>query len=289
MSSILEVKNICKQFGTDGFFLDHLSFSVPYGCIMGLVGENGAGKSTAIGCILNTLFSDSGEILLFGQPIPNKDIREKIGVVYDSDNFPEYLTANRLERILQGIYSHWDSEKYRSFLKMFELKPNQKIGTYSKGMTMKLALAAALSHHAQLLILDEATSGLDPMVRDDFLNLLLDFVQDESCSVLLSSHITGDLEKIADYIAFLHRGRLIFSDSKDNLLYRHGILRCKHTQLEQINPKDILAYQKLDYQTNVLVSDESARNYPEFPFDRTSLDEITLILMKGVLPNERFN
>lgn len=205
MANTLELMNVSKQFGESGFALNNISFALPYGSIMGYVGENGAGKTTTIGCILNTLSKDSGTIELFGKEMGDKDtsLREDVGVVCDGDNFPGYLDAEKLANVMRGIYTNWDDTLFQKLLADFKLNKKQKIKTYSKGMTMKLAIAAALAHHPKLLILDEATSGLGPVMREEILDVFLDFVQDEKHSILLSSHITSDLEKIADYITFI--------------------------------------------------------------------------------------
>ena len=285
MDNILELHQVCKTFPKTNFTLDHVSFSIPYGSIMGFVGENGAGKTTTIGCVLNTVSKDSGTIKIFGKELADTDteLKEKIGVVYDGDNFPAYWTAEQLSDVMQGLYANWDNDLFKKYLNDFRLLPNQKIKSYSRGMTMKLAVAAALSHHPQLLILDEATSGLDPIMRDDMLDVFLEFVQDENHSILLSSHITSDLEKIADYITFIHNGKLIMAASKNDLVYNFAVMRCKESQFLELDPGDILAYRKRDYQIDVLVSNgkEIQRKYRNAVVDHVSVDEIMLLLVKG--------
>ena len=285
MDNILELHQVCKTFPRTNFTLDHVSFSIPYGSIMGFVGENGAGKTTTIGCVLNTVSKDSGTIKIFGKELADTDteLKEKIGVVYDGDNFPAYWTAEQLSDVMQGLYANWDNDLFKKYLNDFRLLPNQKIKSYSRGMTMKLAVAAALSHHPQLLILDEATSGLDPIMRDDMLDVFLEFVQDENHSILLSSHITSDLEKIADYITFIHNGKLIMAASKNDLVYNFAVMRCKESQFLELDPGDILAYRKRDYQIDVLVSNanEIQRKYRNAVIDHVSVDEIMLLLVKG--------
>ena len=285
MDNIIELHQVCKTFPKTNFTLDHVSFSVPYGSIMGFVGENGAGKTTTIGCVLNTVSKDSGTIKIFGKELADTDteLKEKIGVVYDGDNFPAYWTAEQLSDVMQGLYTNWDNELFKKYLNDFRLLPNQKIKSYSRGMTMKLAVAAALSHYPQLLILDEATSGLDPIMRDDMLDVFLEFVQDENHSILLSSHITSDLEKIADYITFIHNGKLIMAASKNDLVYNFAVMRCKESQFLELDPGDILVYRKRDYQIDVLVSNgnEIQRKYRNAVIDHVSVDEIMLLLVKG--------
>lgn len=193
--TILEVKNLVKDYGD--FVLDKISFEIPRGVVMGLIGENGAGKSTTINCILNEVQKSSGQILLFGKDhIQNEiEIKDKIGVVFDENFFPDIFTPSEIGSYMSGIYRNWESFTFREYLKKFELPETKAIKDFSKGMKVKLVFAVALSHKAELLILDEATSGLDPIIRDDILDLLLDFVQDETHAVLVSSHITSDLEK----------------------------------------------------------------------------------------------
>lgn len=285
MENILELQQISKTFPKSNFTLDKLSFSLPYGAIMGFVGENGAGKTTTIGCILNTVKKDNGTVKLFGKEMSDEDtdIREKIGVVYDGDNFPGFWTATQLSQVMGSFYKQWDNALFRKFLDDFHLPAKQKIKDYSRGMSMKLAIAAAMSHHPQLLILDEATSGLDPVMRDDMLDVFLEFVQEENHSILLSSHITSDLEKIADYITFIHNGKLIMTASKNDLVYNYAVMRCRESQFLALNPGDIIAYRKRDFQTDVLVSNgkETQRKYKDVVVDHVSVDEIMLLLVKG--------
>ena len=285
MENILELQQICKSFPKSNFILDKLSFSLPYGAILGFVGENGAGKTTTIGCILNTVRKDSGMVKLFGKEMRDidTDIREKIGVVYDGDNFPGFWTAKQLSQVMEGIYTQWDNALFQKYLEDFHLPVKQKIKNYSRGMTMKLAIAVALSHHPQLLILDEATSGLDPIMRDEMLDVFLEFVQEESHSILLSSHITSDLEKIADYITFIHNGKLIMTASKNDLVYNYAVMRCKESQFLALDPGDIIAFRKRDFQIDVLVDNgkETQRKYKGAVVDHVSVDEIMLLLVKG--------
>ncbi len=285
MEPILELENITKSFSKSNFTLDNLSFALPYGNILGFVGENGAGKTTTIGCILNTIHKDSGTIRLFGKEMQDDDtaLREKIGVVYDGDNFPGFWTAKQLSQVMSGLYTCWDHGLFEKYLEEFKLPYTQKIKHFSRGMSMKLAIAAALSHHPQLLILDEATSGLDPIMRDEMLDIFLDFVQAEDHSILLSSHITSDLEKVADYITFIHNGRLILTASKDDLIYRYAVLRCKDSQFQALDPADVIAFRKRDFQIDVLVADGKAveKKYKDIVTDHVSIDEIMLLLVKG--------
>lgn len=285
MENILELRQVSKTFPKSDFTLDQVTFSLPYGSILGFVGENGAGKTTTIGCILNTVIKDSGTVKLFGREMmdADKDMREKIGVVYDGDNFPGYWTAKQLSQVMEGFYTRWDHALFQKYLEEFRLPAGQKIKHYSRGMAMKLAIAAALSHHPQLLILDEATSGLDPIMRDEMLDVFLEFVQEEDHSILLSSHITSDLEKIADYITFIHNGKLIMTASKNELVYHYAVMRCKESQFRMLDPVDIIAYRKRDFQIDVLVRSgkEAEQKYKDVVVDHVSVDEIMLLLAKG--------
>ena len=285
MNSTLILKNVNKKYEKSNFAIKDISFSVPEGSIVGFIGENGAGKSTTMNCILNVIRRDSGTIEIFGREMTDEDIdiRENIGVVYDSNNFPEYLTARQLADILGRIYSKWDDFCFEQFLRRFGLPESQKIKTYSRGMSMKLAIAVALSHDSKLLILDEATSGLDPIMRDEILDVLLEFVKQENHSILLSSHITSDLEKIADYIVFIHNGEIILNKTKDELIYEYGVIRCSENDFHNISSEDILSSMKKDYQIDVLIKNRKLieKKYKNLIVDSVSLDEIMLLLVKG--------
>lgn len=209
MTTALQITGLTKRYGD--FLLDHVSFGVPTGSIVGLIGENGAGKSTTIRGVLGMIHKEAGRIALLGQDTETMDpsLKEKVGVVLGDCNFSEELTPLRLSKVLRDVYSGWDQAYFETLLTQLHVPQNKKIKGLSRGTKMKLSIAAAMAHHPQLLILDEATSGLDPVVRDDILDLFLDFVQDERNSILVSSHITSDLEKVADYIVFLHEGRVV--------------------------------------------------------------------------------
>ncbi len=281
--NILEVKNLTKDYGD--FRLNKLSFTIPRGVIMGLIGENGAGKSTTINCILNEIQKDSGDILVFGKDNITEEIaiKSKLGVVFDENHFPDIFTPMEIGKYMAGIYRGWDWSAYRQFLDKFELPKDKKIKDFSKGMKVKLAFAVALSHNAEFLILDEATSGLDPIIRDDILDILLDYVQDEAHAVLVSSHITSDLEKIADYITFIHKGALIFSHRKDDLIDNYGIVSCGASIFDSLNKADVIAYRKEDYQFKVLVKDRHkvAKEYPKAIVEPAAIEEIMLFHVKG--------
>lgn len=279
----LVVKGLKKKYRD--FTLDDVSFNIPCGMIVGLIGENGAGKSTTINAILGLIKKDAGTISILGKQDNEIDngIRNQIGVVFDGSNFPSVLSARKLNNVLKNIYSTWDENGYFSLLQKMSLPTDKKIKEFSKGMKMKLSIAVALSHHSKLLILDEATSGLDPVVRDDILEMFLEFVQDENNSILVSSHITSDLEKVADYIVFIHKGKVVFSKPKDELKYQYGIIKCGAAQFDAIDKEEIIAYRKQDYEWEVLVADRTAaqKKYPKAVIDPATIDEIMLLYVKG--------
>ncbi|MDD2955499.1 MAG: ABC transporter ATP-binding protein [Oscillospiraceae bacterium] len=283
MENILEVTGLCRSLGD--FSLQDVSFSLPRGTIMGLVGENGAGKTTIIRLILGGLAPDRGEIRLLGED-PRRapaQVKERLGVVTDECCFYESLRPRDVACILRPLYSHWDDGLFGKYLRQFSLPENKTVKEFSKGMKMKLSIAAALSHHPELLILDEATSGLDPIVRDEILDIFLEFIQDETRGVLLSSHIVSDLEKTADYITFLHHGQVKFSEEKDLLLERYGVLRCGVQELEALNPSDRAAARETRFGASLLVPDreKAAQKYPGFVIDRARIEDIMLYMVKG--------
>lgn len=277
----LELQGVTKQYGD--FTLDHVSFTVPKGSIVGLIGENGAGKSTTINAVLGLIHTQEGTVRLLGSKGPEEVNREEVGVVFDGNNYPTMLTPRQMGKVFPGLYRSWDEGRYREMLERFQIPENKKIKEFSKGMKMKYSIAVAFSHHVKLLILDEATSGLDPIMRDEVLDMLLEFIQDEDHAVLVSSHITSDLEKVADYIVFLHRGKIIFSSLKDDLLENYGIIKCGADQFAKIRKEDILSYRKLDCEWQVLVANrhEAKKKYPQALVVPASLDEIMLLYVKG--------
>lgn len=282
-TSALTVSGLTKKY--KDFTLSDMSFEVPRGTIVGLIGENGAGKSTTINAILGLIQKDAGTITILGKQEQEIDFatRNQIGVVFDRNNFPNGLTPKELNGLLKNIYVAWDENIYFSSLQKLALPTNKKIKTFSKGMKMKLSIAVSFSHHSKLLILDEATSGLDPVVRDDILDMFLDFVQDEENSILVSSHITSDLEKIADYIVFIHEGRLVFSKPKDELLESYGIIKCGAAQFDALDKQDIITYRKHDYEWQALVADRDMahKKYPNAVIIPATIDEIMLLYIKG--------
>lgn len=281
MTNALTISGLTKTY--KDFILDHVSFAVPSGSIVGLIGENGAGKSTTINASLGLIQKEDVVISVLGKEKLDRDIKEQIGVVFDGSNYPEILSPQKLNRVMKNIYKSWDEQAYFHLLKQFSLPSDKQIKQFSKGMKMKLAITAAFSHHSKLLILDEATSGLDPVVRDDILDMLLDFVQDEEHSILVSSHITSDLEKIADYIVLIHNGKVIFSKPKDELTEQYGIIKCGAVQFDTLDKSDIIVYRKMDYEWQILVSDREKiqKKYPKAMVVPATIDEIMLLYVKG--------
>ena len=282
----LEVRGLTKRY--PGFTLSDVSFTVPAGSIVGLVGENGAGKSTTLNAVLGVIHPAAGDIRLYGrrqQSWTGAD-RAGLGAVLDSGGYPDALTPDALGRVLGDLYPGWRPDRYAALLERLGLPGGKKLKSFSKGMRAKLALAAAMSREARLLVMDEPTSGLDPVVRDDILDALLEFVQDEQHAVLISSHITSDLEKVADSIVFLHEGRVRFHKPIDELRDGYGLLQCGETQFHALNKKDILAWRRLDYAWQVLVPDRAAaaQKYKDAAVGPASIDDILLMYVKGETP-----
>lgn len=277
----LELNGVTKQY--KDFKLDNISFTVPQGSIVGLIGENGAGKSTTINAILDLIKKDSGTIRILGERNIETVCKDNLGVVFDGNNYPDTLTPNQLGNVFKNIYSSWDKKTYVNMLEKFKLPLNKKIKEFSKGMKMKYSISVAFSHHSKLLILDEATSGLDPIMRDEILDMLLDFIQDEENSILVSSHITSDLEKIADYIVFIHEGKIVFQKPKDELLENYGIIKCGASLFDKIDKDEVIAYRKQDYEWQVLIGNKqlAQKKYPTAMIVPASIDEIMLMYVKG--------
>lgn len=282
-TAALGITGLTKRYRD--FTLDSVSFDVPYGSVVGFIGENGAGKSTTLKTILGLVKKDEGTISVLGKREQDIDFatRNKIGVVFDGNNYPDKLTPKQLGRLLHNVYISWDEEKYFSMLDKLHLPVNKKVKTFSKGMKMKLAITTALSQDPQLLIMDEPTSGLDPVMRDDILNMILDFVRDKKHSALISSHITSDLEKIADYIVFIHDGRVVFDKSKQELMCRYGIMKCSEVQFEVIDKRDVLCYRRQSHEWDVLTPDRDAmqKKYPDIQITSASIDDVMLIYIRG--------
>ena len=283
MSEILKVNGLTKSYRS--FLLDHVSFSVPRGSIMGFIGENGAGKTTAIKLILNEIEREAGEISVFGLDNIKEErkIKEQIGVVFDECYFHKDFRAKDISKIFSGLFKTWDQALFQRYLREFRIPEGKSIEQFSKGTKMKLSIASALAHHPKFLILDEATSGLDPIVRNEILDILREFILDENHAVLISTHITSDLEQAADYITFLHEGKIVFCRSKDDLIYSYGILKCGENLLPSIEKRDALRIRRNGFGCEVLVADkEKARaRYRGCVVDNVSLEDIMLFYIKG--------
>lgn len=283
MEHAINVKGLKKEYSN--FSLNGIDLVVPKGYIVGLIGENGAGKSTTIKSILNLITKDGGSIEVLGLDHSKHElaIKQKIGIVFDESHFPDQLVAKDINSIMKNIYQNWDTNLFNQYLKQFKLPHNQIIKEFSRGMKMKLSLATALSHRPKLLILDEPTSGLDPIVRNEILDIFLDFIQDEEHSILISSHITSDLEKVADYITFIHDGNIIFSESKDTLLNDYVIIKCLEQDLEQIDQSDIIHRKKTGQTYEVLVKDKHKMSikYKHLVMDQPSIEDLMLIYIGG--------
>lgn len=258
MEAALEIRNLCKHF--DKFDLEGVSFTLPKGYVMGFIGENGAGKSVTIKLIMDLLKKDSGDIKVLGKELTseNTQLKESVGVVMDECCFPDVLNAGDVNRIVKSIYKTWDEKKFFDYLNTFELDKSKMIKEYSRGMKMKLSIAVALSHDSKLLILDEATSGLDPVVRDEILDIFLEYMQDESHSIFISSHIISDLEKICDYITFIHKGKILFSEAKDDLAAKYGIIRCAKDEIGNIDKEAVIGVRYNQFGAEALVKREKA-------------------------------
>ena len=273
----IECRNLTKIY--QGFALDHITFSLPSGCILGLVGENGAGKSTTLKLLMNAIPRNDGKVTILGADNQSPGFlrtKQDIGVVLDEACFPEVITPKELGKIMGYTYHNWDQSLYEDYLTRFRIPTNKKFKEFSRGMKMKLAIAVALSHHAKLLLLDEATSGLDPMVRDEILDVFNDFTRDEDHTVILSSHIVSDLEKICDYIAFLHHGKLVLFEEKDRLLEEYALVKLTQEQLAGLDPAAIAGKKVTAYGAQALVRRSLIPAH--FTTEHTSLEDIILFL-----------
>lgn len=267
------------------FSLKNISFTLPQGCIMGFVGENGAGKTTTIKAVLGLIHRESGEISLLGTHghHPFQHMREQIGVVFDESNFHDNLTVRDIDTVMRHIYRNWDDKLFLHYVRQFRLPENKTVKEFSRGMKMKLSMAAALAHHPKLLILDEATSGLDPIVREEMLDLFLEFIQQEDHSIFLSSHITSDLDKVADYITFIHQGEIVFSRSKVELVESMGIYKCGEDEFRRLGHNQALRSRTNRFGHEVLIQNKSEflRTRPNAVVDRASIEDIMLFYVRG--------
>ena len=283
MKNAIEIRKLKKKYD-DNFELGEINLDIPSGYVIGLIGENGAGKTTLIKSILSIINIDSGDIKIFNKN--NKDeylVKEDIGVVLDGMFFPEIMTINDINIVMKSIYKNWDSELFNKYLRKFKLSKSKKIKELSKGMRKKLEIVTALSHHPKLLILDEPTSGLDPVVRNDILEIFLDFIRDEEHTILFSTHITSDLEHIADKIVFIDNGKVILNENKDELLDNYGVLKCSIDSSSKIDKDDIIRYKKNKYNYEILVSDRNkiSKKYKDCVVDKITLEDLMILVIKG--------
>lgn len=279
MENALEIRGLCKRY--ERFALEDVSFTLPRGCVMGLIGENGAGKTTTIKAVLNLIRRDAGEIHILGQDniADERAVKERMGVVLEDGCFLNTMNARQVDTLMRKAYRNWDSEQFFGFLSRLGIDRDKKIKDYSKGMRMKINIAAAMSHGAELLIMDEPTSGLDPIVRDEVLDLFYDFMQDEGHAILLSSHITSDLDKIADYITFIHAGRVALSKPRDELLDTYGVLRCTADQLSALDPSVVRGKRMGTFGCEALVRRDGV---PQgWPVEPVNIEQVMLFLTRG--------
>ena len=278
IANVITLKGISKDYGD--FKLDDVSFSVPEGSVCGFIGQNGAGKTTTIQIILDAVTRDGGEVYVFGKSMDQDSaaLREDIGVVFDEMGFHDFLSAAQINIIMKNIYKNWNQEKYFEYLRRFSLPVKKACGSFSRGMRMKLQIAAALSHEAKLLIMDEPTSGLDPIVRNEMLQIFREYVVKEDHTILLSSHITGDLEKLADEVVFIDGGKIVLTGNKDELLEKHGILRCKKDEVGTIDKALIVSAEISSLGAEILVNDRktAAIRYPQMIVEPAGLEEIMI-------------
>ena len=288
MSNVLELKNVTKKY-TD-FTLDNVSFSVPKGCICGFIGQNGAGKTTTISLILDIIKKDGGTIEVMGQSMEEKGVslKEEIGVVYDEMGFHDFMTPNEINTMMKYVYKNWQQDTFFEYLKRFSLPRNKRCGAFSRGMRMKLQIAVALSHNASLLIMDEPTSGLDPIVRNEMLQIFQEYVMDENHTILLSSHITGDLERIADMVVFIDHGKIVLSGNKDEILEKHGLIKCKKEEVESIDKEDVVSVRKSAFGAEVLVSDKEkcSKKYEKMVMENIALEDIMIFYVNREMEKE---
>ncbi len=273
----IEIKALCKNYSR--FRLDNIDLTLPCGCIMGLIGENGAGKSTTIKLLLDIIKKDSGEIHVLGKEMTADatDIKNDIGVVLDEPCFPESLKAPQISKIMKNIYTNWNEETFFSLLRRFDIDEKKKFKALSKGTKMKMSIAVALSHDAKLLILDEPTSGLDPVIRDEIVEIFYEFTRNPMNSILISSHIVSDLEKLCDYIAFIHKGRLILCDEKDRLLEKYCVIHCSADELSRISDEAIMHKKESPYGVEAIVERAAADGFETNP---VGIEELFVAVIK---------
>lgn len=271
----VEVKNLTKKY--KGFALENLNLALPQGCIMGLIGENGAGKSTAIKSILGIIRADSGSIEIFGKE-PSAETKNDIGVVLDEVGLPQEFNVREIRAVMRNTFSNWQDDVFDGYIRKFKLPEKKPFKSFSKGMKMKMGIAVALSHNAKLLILDEPTNGLDPVVRDEIIDIFNDFTRDENHSILISSHIVSDLEKICDYIAFLHEGRLMLCEEKDRLLEQYGFINTTAEVLEELDELAVIGKKVTKWGVEAIISREKIPN--TFEVKPVTIEDLFVFMVK---------
>ena len=283
MKNVVEIKNLKKSYPEFNLNIDELK--IPSGVIVGLIGENGSGKTTLIKLILKIINKESGKIKIFNKDLEEQElqIKEDIGVVLDNAFFPENLNAKNIATIMKEIYKNWDNKLFYKYLRNFGIKDSQILKTMSKGMRKKVEIATALSHHPKLLILDEATSGLDPIVRNEILDLFLEFISDEEHTIILSTHITSDLEHIADYIIFINKGNIVLECPRDEIIDNYGVLKCNIEDFDKIDKDDIVSAKKNKYNYEILINNKNklSKKYKDYIIDKITLEDLMLLIIKG--------
>lgn len=287
MENIIKIKGLSKRY--DNFALNHIDLNVPSGMITGFIGENGAGKTTTIKLLIDAIKKDEGEIQIFGTSNEHltREMKENISVILEDGCLPEELRFSQIARVMKEIYANWDQKIFDHFIARFGLsnEKEKRIKNYSKGMKVKLSLAIALSHHAKLLIIDESTSGLDPIFRNEILDILLEFIQKEQHAVLISSHILSDLEKICDYIAYIRKGQIVFNERKDELDEKYAILKCSKKEFQEIERAAVIGYRENSFGVEALIL---RKRFPEnFAAEKATIEEIMLYYSIGGAQNER--
>ncbi len=274
----IEIRGLEKHY--PGFDLQ-LDLSLPRGCILGLVGENGAGKTTTIKALLGAIRPDAGSLSVLGQPVKEENavLRERLGVVLDDPGYPECVTARQLGGIMAGVFRNWDKDSFTALLKQLAIPEDKAFKDLSRGMKMKLSIAVALSHGAELLILDEPTSGLDPVVRDEVVELFSEFTRDEKHAILISSHIVSDLEKLCDYIAFLHQGRLLLCEEKDRLLEEYGLVHLSRADFAALDSAAVIGSRRSPYGVSAVIRRDAVP--AALPVEPVSIEDLFVLMIKG--------
>ncbi len=282
MEYAVEAAGLTKHY--KDFTLDNVSFQIPTGSIVGFIGENGAGKSTTIKAVLDLIQKDAGTVRLLGREngARSKEVKEQIGVIFDECYFPDGLQAVDINRMMKHIYKSWEPDVFLGYCKKFGLPERKAVKEFSSGMKVKLSIAAALSHHAKLIILDDACGSLDPVVRSEILDIFMEFIQEEDHTVFLSSHIISDIEKICDYILLIHKGKVLFFENKDSLRYEYGIVRCSEEQYRELDPEMVVGVQRNHFEVEALVKNRRAleEKAHDYVIDPASVEDILLYIVK---------